>query len=94
MQTVRQRIIALLSESEYSARDISQALRIREKEVYDHLSHIARTLTSQKRELKVTPAQCLQCEYVFGDRKRFTGPGRCPRCKGEHIQEPKYRVVC
>ncbi len=92
MQTIRQSIVALLSESECSARDISQALRIAENEVYTHLSHIARSLASKNGRLQITPAHCLQCGYTFGDRKRFTKPSRCPRCKGEHIEEPKYRV--
>jgi len=49
-KTTRQQMIVLLSESEMSARDISQAMRIREKEVYEHLPHIARSLEAQKKK--------------------------------------------
>ncbi len=93
MYTIRQQIIALLTEEERGARDISQILRIREKEVYDHLGHIERSVASQDRKLQVIPARCLECSYVFGSRKRLTKPGRCPRCKGEHVADPRYRVV-
>lgn len=93
MHTIRQQIIALLIEEERGARDISQILRIREKEVYEHLGHIERSVASRKGELRVTPARCLECAYVFGGRKRLTKPGRCPRCKGEHVADPRYRVV-
>lgn len=93
MQTVRQQMIALLSETVSSARNLSQLLSIQEKEVYGHLPHIARSVAAQKRRLVVIPSQCLSCGYVFNDRKRFTRPGRCPRCKGERVDEPKYQVV-
>ena len=86
-------MIILLLENEYSAHDLSMALRIREKEVCDHLTHIRRSVVSQKRKLSIMPAQCLECRYVFRDRGRLSKPGRCPRCKGEHIQDPKYRII-
>jgi hypothetical protein len=83
----------LLTEEELGARDLSHILRIREKEVYDHLDHIDRSVASQKKRLVVNPAHCLECSYVFESRSRLGKPGRCPRCKGEHIADPKYRVV-
>ena len=93
MQTIRQQIITLLSKEVCSARDLSQMLRIQEKEVYSHLSHIARSVASQGHKLIVVPSRCLVCGYVFDKRKRFTRPSRCPRCKGERIDEPRYEVV-
>ncbi len=92
MSTIRQEILSLLSESEYGARDISKIIRISEKEVYTHLEHISRSLKSQKMKLKITPAVCLTCGFVFEARNRFSSPGRCPKCKGEHIQDPKYFI--
>lgn len=86
-------MIELLSKEVLSARDLSQMLRIQEKEVYAHLSHIARSVVSQTRRLVVIPSQCLVCGYVFDKRKRFTRPGRCPCCKGERIKQPRYQIV-
>ncbi len=68
-------------------------LSIQEKEVYNHLPHIARSVVSQGNRLIVIPSQCLVCDYVFDERKRFTRPGRCPHCKGERIEHPRYQVV-
>jgi hypothetical protein len=68
-------------------------LSIQEKEVYSHLPHIARSVVSQGNRLIVIPSQCLVCDYVFDERKRFTRPGRCPHCKGERIEHPRYQVV-
>jgi predicted Zn-ribbon and HTH transcriptional regulator len=93
MQTVRQEMITLLSQEEHSAQDLSRILGIRQQAVYDHLVHIARSVASQKKKLLITPPRCLDCGYVFKERKRFTSPSRCPRCKGEHIEKPRYQVI-
>ncbi|MGA2404003.1 MAG: ArsR family transcriptional regulator [Syntrophobacteraceae bacterium] len=53
MSTIRREIMSLLSEAEYGAKSISQILRISEKEVYDHLGHIGRSVKSQNRTLKI-----------------------------------------
>jgi predicted Zn-ribbon and HTH transcriptional regulator len=86
-------MILLLSEGDCTARDLSQILGVREKEVFAHLVHIARSVVPQRKRLLVIPSECLSCGYVFDARKRFTKPGRCPTCKGERIQEPRYRIV-
>ena len=92
MSTIRQQIIRLLEEAARSPREISQALRIPEKEVAEHLSHIARSVSAQKRKLVTTPARCLECGWVFKNRKRFNRPGRCPHCKSEQIRNPEYQI--
>ena len=92
METIRQQMIALLSEEEMSAIALSQELRIAEKEVYTHLPHIARSVAMQGKKLLIQPSRCLKCGYVFEERKRFTRPGHCPRCKATYIQRPAYRI--
>jgi len=92
VKTIRKQMIELLDKKEMGVRDISQTLRIREKEVYAHLSHIARSVAAQRKKLIIIPAECLECGFVFEKRKRFTRPSRCPRCKSEHIQNPVYRI--
>ena len=80
----------MLEAGAVSARDISQALRIREKDVYDHLEHVRRTMAGQGRKLTVQPFACLKCGYVFKERQRFTRPGRCPQCRETYLEEPLY----
>ena len=92
-QTVRQKIVLLLSDKEMTAREISQAVGIREREVYEHLPHIALSALAQKRKLSVLPFGCMSCGYVFEQRKRFTRPSRCPRCKKTHLETPVYRLL-
>ncbi|SPF45016.1 hypothetical protein SBDP1_520071 [Syntrophobacter sp. SbD1] len=65
MDTTRQKIISLLSEGEYGAKAISKILRISEKEVFEHLEHIGRSVKSHNMKLEIIPALCLECGYVF-----------------------------
>ena len=93
MPTIRQKIISLLRKEELSARELSGEVGISEKEVSEHLAHIARSVAAQNKNVTITPASCLACGYVFEDRKRFTRPGRCPQCKKSHIQSPRFRIL-
>jgi len=92
MKTIRQQLIDILSEMEMNAIELSQDLGIREKEVYEHLPHIALSVASQGKKLVIEPSRCLKCGYIFEGRKRFTRPGRCPQCRETHIQRPTFRV--
>jgi hypothetical protein len=92
MPTIRQQIIDLLRNREMDAQRLSREIGIREKEVYDHLVHIARSLAVKGKKLEIQPAQCLSCGYVFKDRKRFTRPGRCPLCKKSHLLSPSFNI--
>lgn len=87
-ETFRQAIIHFLGAESRSARDISQALHLAEKEVYDHLEHIRRS----GRRIVVIPAVCRGCGYVFSKRERLTPPGRCPLCRHEAIAEPRFAI--
>lgn len=93
MPTLRQQIIELLSAEQQNAIEISQALSIREREVYEHLSHINRSLASQGKRLEISPYVCVSCDFTFKERHRFSRPSRCPRCKGGHIRMATYRVT-
>jgi predicted Zn-ribbon and HTH transcriptional regulator len=90
--TVRRAIIAALDQGERSARDLSVEVRAPEKEVYDHLEHIRKTMGATGRHLAVTPAKCKKCGFVFSKRERLKKPGKCPVCRGESIHEPLFSI--
>lgn len=92
MGTLRQRMITLLSQAPMTALEISQAIRVSEKEVYRHLTHIQKTVAGQKRKLSFTPCTCQACGFTFTDRRRLTKPGRCPRCRESRINHPVFRI--
>ena len=91
MKTIRQDIMDILRDRYCSARDISKLMGLREREVYDHLTHIEKSLHEPQR-LIIEPSKCLSCGFVFIKRKRLTMPGRCPVCKKQHITRPIYRI--
>ena len=93
MPTIRQQMIELLSDEEMDARDLSRAVGVKEKEVYQHLGHIARSLAAKGRQLNIRPSKCLRCGYVFHDRKRFTRPGRCPSCRDSRLINPSFKII-
>lgn len=93
-ETVRRSIISALRGRALSAREISAEVGIREHEVYDHLFHVRKSLGKGECSLKVEPAECQGCGFVFRKRDRLTRPGRCPQCRGGQISEPIFSVVC
>jgi len=93
MPTIRQKIIDLLTDGEMDARELSREVGIKEKDVYEHLAHIGRSLAAQGSGLAVRPSECLDCGYVFKDRRRLTRPGRCPRCRKSHLSNPSFQIT-
>jgi predicted Zn-ribbon and HTH transcriptional regulator len=91
-ETIRQKIISLLEDKTLSAKDISTDVRASEKEIYEHLEHIQRTINKSKHNFIVTPAICKKCGFIFRKRDKLKKPGKCPVCRGELIQEPLFSV--
>lgn len=92
-ETLRRKIVSLLSEGALSARQISVRAGISEKEVYAHLPHVGKTVAQRGGRLIVAPAECRRCGFAFRKRERPARPGRCPVCRGESISEPRFSVV-
>lgn len=91
-QTVRQAILDTLAQGPCSSKDISAAVGIGEKEVYDHLQHIHKSLHREGVVLHVIPARCRTCGFEFQKRERFSKPGRCPLCRNSFIEEPLFEI--
>ena len=91
-ETIRRQIASLLEKEKLSAKDISGETGIAEKEVYQHLHHIQKTVGRKNRNLVITPAVCKKCGFVFAKRVRFKKPGKCPICRGESIEEPFFCI--
>ncbi|BCS55345.1 transcriptional regulator [Geobacter sp. SVR] len=91
-ETARQAVAGLLRGPPLSVREISIKAHLSEKEVYDHLEHIRRSLQAEGCLLEVTPAECRNCGFVFAKRERLSPPGKCPLCRHEAILEPLFSV--
>ena len=91
-ETVRQLIIAAIEGQELSGKDISGMVSVSEKEVYDHLYHIQKTLSKGELNIVITPAKCRKCGFLFKKRERLRKPGKCPVCRSELIKEPLFSI--
>lgn len=92
MVTIRQQIIDLLEQDDHDARELSQLLRISEKEVYDHIPSVEKTAGANGKKLKTIPSACLACGYEFKKRERPERPTKCPLCKSERIKKPRFSI--
>ena len=91
-KTIRQTIVELLRQEELTTLDLAEILGIREREVADHLEHVARSVGATGR-LSVEPARCKKCGFSFTKKKQFKTPSRCPECHSQLIEGARFRVV-
>jgi len=91
-ETIRKEIVKILQNRTLSAKDISAELHILERDVYEHLAHIHRSMHKTGHHLTIIPAECLKCHFVFTKRERLKTPGKCPACHEEHIQEAFFSL--
>jgi len=92
-ETHREALHAALRHGPRSARELSAEVGLTERDVLAHLGHLDRSLDHTGERLDVEPSRCLACDYVFEDRTRLTKPGRCPRCRGTRIAQPRFAIV-
>jgi predicted Zn-ribbon and HTH transcriptional regulator len=90
--TVRDRIRAALELRPQTSLEVSQSVGVAQGEVAGHLEHLARSLPHQGLVLEVQPARCIACEFTFEGRRRFARPSRCPQCRSERIDPPRFFV--
>ena len=94
--TIRQRIIEALKGNMLTARDISKAVGISEKDVIYHLPHISRSTPRGGHGgplFVVDPSKCMECGFVVRKRDRLKTPSRCPVCRSEGISETRFGII-
>lgn len=89
--TVRQALVHVLREAgrPLSAVELSAAVGVPERDVFEHLEHVRRSLGAG---FSMTPAACRACGFVFRERSRVSRPGRCPACRSERVSPPLFEV--
>jgi predicted Zn-ribbon and HTH transcriptional regulator len=90
MLTLRKKIAEALEAECLDSQEISKLFGIKEREVLDHLQHIAKS--ARPKRLSVEPASCKQCGFSFKKRTRLNTPRRCPICKSESISSPRFKI--
>lgn len=90
-QTVPQRLRAALSDSEAKTlKQLSAELSLSEKDLVPALEKLKRTLEREKAKLSIEPARCIACGFEFEARDRVAKPSRCPSCRSERIDPPRF----
>ncbi|MEM2192964.1 MAG: transcriptional regulator [Candidatus Methanomethylicia archaeon] len=100
-ESLREKIIKLLRgcEEPLSVDDILYYFELapsRRSEVYDHLLHIAKTIRQQSKDsenLVMIPPKCKVCGYIFKDLDKPRKPSKCPKCKSERIENPRFKII-
>jgi hypothetical protein len=96
-ETRRKEIIRLLSQVDepITAKEIAHDLGMRVREVrsiYNHLDHVAKSVRSNGKRLLMVPPRCKVCGYVFENIKKARRPHRCPKCRSERIEPPRFII--
>ena len=92
MPTHRQNIIELISQGSLTLQELSSEIHLSMKEVLTHLAHVRKSVRPPDKFI-LEPAECLNCGFVFKERRKLHSPGRCPKCRKSHVREPAYRIV-
>jgi hypothetical protein len=90
--TVRQDLALALRAGPATARDLSKAVGASEKEIVDHLVHLAKSLRARGEALVITASECLDCGFSFTHREKPARPSRCPRCGGGRLTLPEFSI--
>jgi len=95
--TARQKIMDAVRGEMLTAKDISKAAGLKEKEVLEHLPHVAKTVNSSKEAMSarfvVQPSVCVSCGFVFKKREKLKTPSKCPVCRSEEITEMRFGII-
>jgi len=91
-ETVREALRQALRERPHTALELSGAVGIPHKQVDDHLEHLQRSAEASGETFVIEPARCKACGHEFRDRARLSRPSKCPKCKSERIEAPRFSL--
>ncbi|WP_232018787.1 transcriptional regulator [Sulfodiicoccus acidiphilus] len=66
-------------------------MKTRERDVYEHILHIALSSRRRGEVVVIFPAKCEECGFAF-EPEKVRKPGRCPVCHSTKIDGPRFLV--
>ena len=94
-ETSRQRIMEILRREEMGFEELRRELEVPARALEEDLRHVERSLRRGSERLRIDPAACRACGFVFRERvsKHLHAPSRCPHCRSERISDPRFRIA-
>lgn len=89
--TTRERIAEYLRERTAAAGTIAAEFGVATDDTFTHIEHIAKSLDGTGEQLLVAPPECRDCGFAGFDNPA-NRPSRCPECRSEAIEEPRFRI--
>jgi len=87
--TRREEVFEILKNDKKSAQGLANLFKVEMTEILEDLQHLAKSVKPDF-ELRMIPASCKKCEFVFKERDKAKAPTKCPRCRSEWIQAPLF----
>jgi len=87
----RKDLIPMLLDHPMGVGELARAMDLRTRDMAVELEHLRQSLRNRPYRLEVLPARCRKCGFTFPADK-LTKPGKCPRCHGTWIREPRVWV--
>ena len=88
----RKDLIPMLLEHPMTVPEIARFADQTVKDTVEDLEHLLQSLKHTEYKPVVEVAECKKCGFQFGDDK-LRKPGKCPKCKGSWITEPRIKLV-
>lgn len=89
--TRRQEIAGLLRTGPATADDLAARTGVHPRTVLDDLEHVRRSLAAGEKWV-AHGAECGRCGFLFRERARLNTPSRCPKCRSEEIDPPRFEI--
>jgi predicted Zn-ribbon and HTH transcriptional regulator len=91
-ETTRQRLLRWIEGRDCDFEELRSALALSARELESELRHVERSVRGSGRHLHVEPPHCRACGFAFPGRaaKHLQPPSRCPRCRSQRIDPPRF----
>lgn len=87
----RRDLVPLLMGRTLTLSELAREVHEKPKDVLDGLAHLQKSSRHADYVLIVDPAECRKCGFEFATDK-LSRPGKCPKCRGTWIFEPRFTV--
>jgi hypothetical protein len=87
----RKDLIDALLDNPTGINQLAAEFGVSPKAMAGELEHLRQSFRNEAYRLRVFPASCRKCGFTF-DRDHLTKPGKCPKCWGTWIHEPRIGV--